>query len=68
MPYTTKYYLADSYEDEWVEVTKEEYVMAERAAGFFNTMGRPDEPATAGFSSSNYHKVGRLRYITDDDA
>jgi hypothetical protein len=64
--YTTKYYLADADDrDNWTEVTKEEYVRAERAAGFRNTLGRPEEPATAGFSSTNYHKVGKVRYITE---
>lgn len=33
------------------EVTREEFVRAERAAGFRNTLGRPDEPGTAGFST-----------------
>ncbi|AXG66273.1 hypothetical protein SEA_ANNADREAMY_188 [Streptomyces phage Annadreamy] len=66
--YTTKYYLNETDDDDnWVEVTKEEFVRAERAAGFHNTMGRPDEPATGGFSSSSYRKRGRVRYITKDD-
>lgn len=30
-------------------VTKEEFVKAERMAGFNNTMGQPTEPATQGF-------------------
>lgn len=34
------------------EVTKEEFVSAERAAGFRNTMHRPDEPATSGFGGN----------------
>jgi hypothetical protein len=33
----------------WVKVTKATYVAAERAAGFYNTLGQPDEPATAAF-------------------
>lgn len=33
------------------EVTKAEWVAAERAAGFINTMGRPDEPGTGGFGN-----------------
>lgn len=33
------------------EVTKEEFVAAERKAGFHNTMGQPLEPATASFSN-----------------
>lgn len=42
------------------EVTKEEYVGAERHAGFHNTMGRPHEPATASFSANGVS--GRIRY------
>ncbi len=38
-----------STEDHWIQVTKQEYVRVERAAGFNNTMGQPDEPATSGF-------------------
>lgn len=61
----TKYYLAPSGSDDesWVEVTKEQFVRAERAAGFMNTMGKPDEPATGGFYSSQSTKKGRVRYI-----
>lgn len=38
-------------EPQWREVTKEQFVAAERAAGFRNTLGQPDEPATGGFSA-----------------
>lgn len=57
-----KYYLrADWQSDEdWTEVSKEEFVKAERAAGFRNTMGRPGEPATGGFSGNCIR--GRVRY------
>ena len=33
----------------WKEVTKEQWVGAERRAGFINTLGTPDEPGTSGF-------------------
>lgn len=33
------------------EVSKAEYVQAEREAGFHNTMGQPKEPGTASFSN-----------------
>lgn len=36
----------------WREVTKAEWVAAERGAGFHNTMGHPDEPGTGGFGTS----------------
>lgn len=32
------------------EVTEAEFVTAERQAGFINTLGHQDRPATAGFS------------------
>lgn len=36
----------------WQEVSKQEFVRNERMAGFRNTMGERDEPATNSFSSS----------------
>jgi hypothetical protein len=42
------------------EVTKAEWVAAERAAGFINTMGRPDEPGTGGFG--NGYIRGTIEY------
>jgi hypothetical protein len=44
------------------EVSMEEWVAAEREAGFNNTMGRPDLPATAGFSGKRIS--GRVEYGT----
>ena len=57
-----KFYLKGEWQgdDEWTEVSKEKFVRAERAAGFRNTMGRPDEPATGGFSGGGVE--GRVRY------
>jgi hypothetical protein len=52
MVYETLYFLHDPEyygTDEWAQVTMEEYVAAERAAGFVNTMGYPHLPATASF-------------------
>lgn len=46
------------------EVSKAEFVAAERAAGFHNTMGRPDEPATAGFSNGAVR--GEVHYEKDE--
>jgi hypothetical protein len=65
-----RYFLCAAYragkDEAWEEVTKTEFVAAERAAGFHNTMGRPDEPATGGFSG---HGVsGRVRYVGGDAA
>lgn len=65
--YTTKYFLKSEWQDDdaWEEVSKEVFVRTERAAGFRNTMGRPDEPATGGFSGGGF--CGRVRYVTKDD-
>lgn len=37
----------------WREVTKVDWVRAERSAGFRNTLGKPDEPGTGGFGGHN---------------
>src|SRR5688500_1051709 len=46
------------------EVTMAEYVAAERSAGFHNTQGKPQEPATAGFSGTvgGRRVAGRVVY------
>lgn len=62
MSYSCKYYLTEDGET-WTEVTKEEYVAAERAAGFRNFKGKDEDPATAGFSSSSYKKKGKIDYV-----
>jgi len=54
-----RYFLASGSEPEH-EVTRDEYVRAERAAGFRNTLGQPAEPATAAFSSGSSR--GRVSY------
>ena len=58
-----RYYLTETR-----EVTKEEFVAAERKAGFINTMNQPDEPATGGFSAgSGLDEVhGRVVWQSDD--
>lgn len=59
-----RYYLTEGDSPER-EVTKAQFVSAERRAGFTNTMGEPDEPATAGFSGRHGDtKVGgRVVYV-----
>ena len=47
-------------EGEWREVSKEEFVKYERQAGFYNTLGQPNEPATGGFSGRQIE--GRISY------
>lgn len=48
----------------WEEVTKEDWVAAERAEGFRNTMGQPKEPATSSFSGKVYE--GKRSYMFDN--
>lgn len=49
------------------EVTKAEFVALERACGFHDTMGQPEEPATASFSSEQkgVKASGRIEYGTE---
>ena len=54
-----RYFLKTDWTN-WKEVTKEQWVRAERSAGFHNTMGQPDEPGTGGFSA--YGVCGKLLY------
>lgn len=46
----TRHYHLTEGDSEAREVTEAEFVAAERHAGFINTLGRQDRPATAGFS------------------
>ena len=66
---TERYYLTLGDAPER-EVTKAEYVRAERRAGFYNTLGQPDEPATASFSGpvSGRPTRGRTEYVTGGEA
>jgi len=58
-----KYYLKGNWEKEYKEVTKEEYIRAERSAGFRSKFG-DNEIATAGFSG---HGVdGKVDYEKGD--
>ena len=45
-----RYFLTIEAVENWAEVTKEDFVSSERAAGFVNTLGKPNEPGTGGFS------------------
>jgi len=55
-----KYYLKVSWQKEYTEVTKEEYIRAERNAGFHSKFG-DGEIATASFSNGNVE--GKVRYL-----
>lgn len=52
------------------EVSKAEFVVAERSCGLNNTLGQPDEPATAGFSGwidGKREVTGRVEWISDEE-
>lgn len=50
-----KYFLQGTNERQYTEVSKDEFVDAERLNGFYNTLGKPREPATSGFVGM-YHR------------
>ena len=56
-----KYYLKADFQKEAQEVTKEEFITAERAAGFRPKYG--DGLATGGFSGNGVN--GSIKYIKD---
>lgn len=56
------------YEVNGIEVSKQEYVAAERRNGFHNTIGFPEEPATASWSNSKTGDHGRQVYVHRDTA
>lgn len=59
-----RYFLKSEWETSWTEVSEEQFVRAERAAGFRNIWGPDDKPATGGFSSGSV--AGRVRYNGED--
>lgn len=61
--YTVKYYLSHEILGE-KEVTKEEFIKAERAAGFRSKSGNDNECATGGFSGNGLR--GHVRYIENE--
>ena len=58
-----RYFLAGPGSEEWRQVSKNEFVSAERRCGFVNTLGQPSEPATGGFSGGDGTR-GRVEYKT----
>lgn len=59
-----KYFLTEKGNAE-KEVSKQDYVDAERLNGFYNTLGYPEEPATSAFGGM-YHQ-GRTEFESIED-
>lgn len=59
---TEKYYLKADHQTEWDEVTREQFIAAEQAAGFQSKFG-PNHPATGGFTGGGMR--GRVEYVTE---
>lgn len=47
---STGFWLKAAKADYWIEVSRDEFVRAERAAGFVNTLGDQSAPATSAFT------------------
>lgn len=62
--YKVEYYLSHKLLGE-KEVTKEEFIKAERAAGFYPKSGNPDDCATGGFGGDGLR--GSVKYIKLED-
>lgn len=59
-----KYYLKADFMDEEKEVTKEEFIRAEQAAGFRSKFG-PNSVATGSFAGGGVS--GRTKYVADEE-
>lgn len=59
----TEIYFLREGNGEWRVVGKQDWVRAERAAGFHNKTGKDDEPGTGGFAATKYD--GRVPYSVD---
>jgi hypothetical protein len=60
---TYRYFLSTDLTEEW-EVTMQEWVAAERRAGFTNTLGHPERPGTAGFGTTQFDGLaGRIERV-----
>lgn len=57
-----KYFLKSSWEDKYTKVTKQQYINAEKKAGFQSD--EPGETATGGFSGHGIS--GRIKYEKED--
>jgi hypothetical protein len=50
---------------DWIEVTKAEFIQAERSAGFKNRNGDVDENATSGFGNGTIS--GYVEYVSESE-
>lgn len=57
-----RYYLKADHQTEWEEVTREQFITAEQAAGFRSKFGS-SHPATGGFGGKGMR--GRVEYVTE---
>lgn len=55
-----RYFLKADHQTEWDEVTREQFINAEQAAGFRSKFGS-NHPATSGFSGRGMR--GRVEYV-----
>jgi len=58
------YFLKADWQEEWTEISEEQFIKAEHAAGFWP---KPDcgPVATAGFSSTLTMTAGKVRYADE---
>lgn len=61
---TYRYFLKADWQEVWDEVTREQFIAAERAAGF-RPKGGGDGLATAGFSGGGVR--GRIEVVPDEE-
>ncbi len=59
-----KYFLKADWQEEYQEVTKEQYIKEERRAGFFPKSGNDKEIATANFYGNGIS--GMVKYEPED--
>jgi hypothetical protein len=59
------YFLRTAWDSEWAEVTKNQFICAERDAGFYPKSGKEDECATGGFGSA-FGVSGRIIYNEEE--
>ena len=60
-----KYFLREKGKEIYKEVDKETYVEAERADGFYNTLGYPKEPATSAFGGIFFEGYTEFESLAD---